>query len=77
MGVTSIPKYFSKDKVGLANGIYGVGNIGTAVSSFLAPPIAGIIGWQTTVRFYLIFIAVFALIMFYVEMEKSRRLKFL
>ncbi|MDU4336772.1 MAG: nitrate/nitrite transporter [Staphylococcus lugdunensis] len=64
VGVTSIPKYFSKDKVGLANGIYGVGNIGTAVSSFLAPPIAGIIGWQTTVRFYLIFIAVFALIMF-------------
>ena len=34
VGVTSVPKYFSKDKVGLANGIYGVGNIGTAVSSF-------------------------------------------
>ena len=34
VGVTSVPKYFSKDKVGLANGIYGMGNIGTAVSSF-------------------------------------------
>lgn len=40
VGVTSLPKYFSKDKVGLANGIYGMGNLGTAVSSFLAPPIA-------------------------------------
>ncbi|EWA81951.1 MFS transporter, partial [Staphylococcus aureus] len=64
VGVTSVPKYFPKEKVGLANGIYGMGNIGTAVSSFLAPPIAGIIGWQTTVRSYLIIIALFALIMF-------------
>ena len=61
--MTSVPKYFSKDKVGLANGIYGMGNIGTAVSSFLAPPIAGIIGWQTTVS-YLIIIAIFAILMF-------------
>lgn len=64
VGVTSVPKYFSKDKIGLANGIYGMGNIGTAVSSFLAPPIAGIIGWQTTVRSYLIIIAIFAILMF-------------
>ncbi|MBA8778975.1 NarK/NasA family nitrate transporter [Staphylococcus schleiferi subsp. coagulans] len=65
VGVTSIPKYFSKDKVGLANGIYGMGNLGTAVSSFLAPPIAGLIGWQNTVRSYLIIMAVFAVIMFF------------
>ncbi len=65
VGVTSLPKYFSKDKVGLANGIYGMGNLGTAVSSFLAPPIAGLIGWQNTVRSYLIIMAVFAVIMFF------------
>ncbi|MGO1632011.1 MAG: MFS transporter, partial [Staphylococcus equorum] len=41
VGVTSIPKYFPKERVGLANGIYGMGNIGTAISSFLAPVIAG------------------------------------
>ncbi|PAG38394.1 hypothetical protein APV67_10880 [Staphylococcus aureus] len=35
VGVTSVPKYFPKEKVGLANGIYGMGNIGTAVSSFV------------------------------------------
>ena len=27
VGVTSVPKYFSKDKVGLANGIYGMGTL--------------------------------------------------
>ena len=34
VGVTSVPKYFPRAKVGLANGIYGMGNIGTAISSF-------------------------------------------
>lgn len=75
VGVTSIPKYFPKEKVGLANGIYGMGNIGTAVSSFLAPPIAGIIGWQTTVRMYLIFIALFAILMFIFGDNKETKVK--
>ncbi len=52
-----------------------MGNIGTAVSSFLAPPIAGIIGWQTTVRSYLIIIALFALIMFIFGDTQERKIK--
>lgn len=75
VGVTSIPKYFPKDKVGLANGIYGMGNLGTAVSSFLAPPIAGAIGWQSTVRLYLIVIAVFAIVMFFLGDAKEPKVK--
>ncbi|EII2373709.1 NarK/NasA family nitrate transporter [Staphylococcus pseudintermedius] len=75
VGVTSLPKYFSKDKVGLANGIYGMGNLGTAVSSFLAPPIAGVIGWQNTVRSYLIVMAVFAIIMFFLGDDKEPKVK--
>lgn len=64
VGVTSIPKYFPKEKHGFANGIYGMGNLGTAVSSFLAPPIAGIIGWQHTVQLYLIVLLIFAVLIF-------------
>lgn len=75
VGVTSVPKYFSKDKVGLANGIYGMGNTGTAISSFLAPPIAGIVGWQTTVRSYLIIIAIFAILMFFLGDAKEPKVK--
>lgn len=75
VGVTSVPKYFSKDKVGLANGIYGMGNIGTAISSFLAPPIAGIVGWQTTVRSYLIIIAIFVILMFFLGDAKEPKVK--
>ena len=75
VGVTSVPKYFSKDKAGLANGIYGMGNIGAAISSFLAPPIAGIVGWQTTVRSYLIIIAIFAILMFFLGDAKEPKVK--
>lgn len=75
VGVTSIPKYFPKDRVGLANGIYGMGNIGTAISSFLAPPIAGITGWQSTVRGYLIVIVLFAIFMFLLGDSKEPKIK--
>lgn len=75
VGVTSLPKYFPKEKVGLANGIYGMGNLGTAVSSFLAPPLAGVIGWQSTVRLYLILMAVFAIIMFFLGDAKEPKVK--
>ncbi|MCG2564219.1 NarK/NasA family nitrate transporter [Staphylococcus epidermidis] len=75
VGVTSVPKYFSKDKVGLANGIYGVGNIGTAVSSFCAPVLAGAIGWQNTVRSYLIILSIFAILMFLLGDKNEPKVK--
>ena len=75
VGVTSVPKYFSKDKVGLANGIYGVGNIGTAVSSFCAPVLAGAIGWQYTVRSYLIILSIFAILMFFLGDKNEPKVK--
>lgn len=75
VGVTSVPKYFSKDKVGLANGIYGVGNIGTAVSSFCAPVLAGAIDWQNTVRSYLIILSIFAILMFLLGDKNEPKVK--
>ncbi|MEJ7184637.1 nitrate/nitrite transporter [Staphylococcus epidermidis] len=75
VGVTSVPKYFSKDKVGLENGIYGVGNIGTAVSSFCAPVLAGAIGWQNTVRSYLIILSIFAILMFLLGDKNEPKVK--
>ncbi|MCG1084784.1 NarK/NasA family nitrate transporter [Staphylococcus epidermidis] len=75
VGVTSVPKYFSKDKVGLANGIYGVGNIGTAVSPFCAPVLAGAIGWQNTVRSYLIILSIFAILMFLLGDKNEPKVK--
>ncbi|KEQ27623.1 nitrate/nitrite transporter [Paenibacillus tyrfis] len=62
VGVTSLPKYYPKEKHGSVNGLYGIGNLGTAVSAFGAPVIAGSIGWSATVQLYMILLAVFVLL---------------
>jgi NNP family nitrate/nitrite transporter-like MFS transporter len=64
VGVTSLPKYYPKEKHGLVNGIYGMGNIGTAVTTFLAPVLAVHYGWSRTVQFYIIVATLFAILNF-------------
>jgi len=59
VGVTSLPKYYPKERHGFINGIYGAGNLGTAVSAFAAPVVAENFGWSTTVQLYLVILAVF------------------
>ncbi|WHY71189.1 nitrate/nitrite transporter [Fictibacillus enclensis] len=58
VGVTSVPKYYPKERHGFVNGIYGAGNIGTAVSTFAAPVLASKWGWTLTVQFYLVLLAI-------------------
>ncbi|KRF04161.1 nitrate/nitrite transporter [Paenibacillus sp. Soil766] len=60
VGVTSLPKYYPKERHGFVNGIYGIGNLGTALSTFGAPVIANQIGWAKTVMLYSILLIVMA-----------------
>ncbi|ODP27909.1 putative nitrate transporter NarT [Paenibacillus nuruki] len=62
VGVTSLPKYYPKEKHGFVNGIYGIGNLGTAITTFSAPIIATQIGWSLTVKLYLILLLIFILL---------------
>lgn len=75
VGVTSLPKYFPKEKHGFVNGIYGVGNIGTAISTFGAPVLAESLGWQQTVQLYLVLISIFILLNVIFGDRKEVRLK--
>lgn len=66
IGVTSLPKYYPKEKHGFVNGVYGMGNIGTAVTSFGAPALALFFGgWQAAVQTYLVVLAFFAIMQFF------------
>lgn len=62
VGVTSLPKYYPRERHGFVNGIYGAGNLGTAISTFGAPIIATKIGWSNTIQLYLILLGVFILL---------------
>src|SRR5690554_4137030 len=59
VGVTSLPKYYPKERHGFVNGIYGIGNAGTAVTAFAAPVIATMIGWENTVLLYMVLLLIF------------------
>lgn len=72
-GVTSLPKYYPKERHGFVNGIYGAGNIGTAITTFSAPVLANAIGWRGTVRLYLILLAVFAVLTFLFGDRKEQK----
>lgn len=60
VGVTSLPKYYPKERQGFVNGVYGLGNAGTALTTFLAPVAAQAWGWQTAIRAYLVLMAAMA-----------------
>lgn len=60
VGVTSLPKYYPKERHGFVNGIYGIGNLGTAISTFGAPVVASYVGWSKTVMIYSIVLIVLA-----------------
>jgi NNP family nitrate/nitrite transporter-like MFS transporter len=73
IGVTSLPKYYPKERHGFVNGIYGAGNIGTAITSFTAPLLANTLGWQNTVRLFIIPVIIFALFNFLFGDRKEPR----
>jgi NNP family nitrate/nitrite transporter-like MFS transporter len=64
VGVTSLPKYYPKERHGFVNGIYGIGNLGTAITAFAAPVVASAIGWERTILLYTGLLGIFALINF-------------
>ncbi len=47
VGVPFVAGWYSKERQGFALGIYGMGNIGTAVAAFSAPAIVGAFGRET------------------------------
>ncbi|WP_139650823.1 nitrate/nitrite transporter [Raoultibacter phocaeensis] len=53
VGVTSLPKYYPKERHGFVNGVYGFGNMGTAITTYAAPVLAVQFGWQMAIKFYL------------------------
>ncbi|MEW9701293.1 MFS transporter [Paenibacillus sp. SI8] len=71
VGVTSLPKYYPKERHGFVNGIYGIGNLGTALSTFGAPVIANHIGWSKTVLLYSILLIVMAVLNFFAGDRKE------
>ncbi|MBM7554190.1 MFS transporter [Thalassobacillus pellis] len=75
VGVTSLPKYYGKERHGFINGIYGAGNIGTAITAFSAPVVAGVLGWSVTVQLYMVLLGVFIIANFFLGDRREVKVK--
>ena len=50
VGVTYVSKFYPKEEQGFALGIFGAGNVGSAVTKFLAPFVMVAMGWQAVAQ---------------------------
>jgi NNP family nitrate/nitrite transporter-like MFS transporter len=56
-GISFVARWYPRERQGLAFGLFGVGQIGAAVTSFGAPIILAAVGWQATAQIYAVALA--------------------
>lgn len=64
VGIAYISRWYPQDKQGTALGIFGVGNVGAAVTNFGAPFLLVAFGWAQTAQIYAVVLAATAIIFF-------------
>lgn len=52
VGIAYVSRWFPPEKQGLALGIFGAGNVGAAVTTFLAPFVLVALGWQVVAQIW-------------------------
>ena len=69
VGVAYVSKWFPPEKQGTALGIFGAGNIGSAVTKLLAPMVMVAAGWMMVAKVWAIGLAVVAVLYFLFSQE--------
>ncbi|HZF77612.1 MAG TPA: nitrate/nitrite transporter [Acetobacteraceae bacterium] len=64
VGIAYVSKWYPKEKQGTALGIFGAGNVGSAVTKFLAPVVMVSLGWQAVAQIWAAGLAVAAVLFF-------------
>jgi NNP family nitrate/nitrite transporter-like MFS transporter len=79
VGISYLSKWYSKEKQGTALGIYGMGNIGAAVTKFCAPFVMIAYGWNSVAKIWAITLFVSAILFWIFTKDepelRHRRLK--
>ena len=60
VGIAYTSQWFEKERQGTALGIFGVGNVGAAVTNFAAPFLVIAFGWEQTAQIYAVALALTA-----------------
>lgn len=71
VGTPYVARWFTKDRQGLAMGIFGAGNAGAAVNKLIAPTIIAIWGWQMVSSVYSAVMLITAIAFFFFSFSDS------
>ncbi|MCB1497028.1 MAG: MFS transporter [Bauldia sp.] len=69
VGIAYVSKWYPPEKQGTALGIFGVGNVGAAVTKFVAPFVLVAFGWQTVAVVWASALAIVAIIFWFGSKE--------
>lgn len=64
VGIAYVSKWFPAEKQGMARGVFGAGNVGSAVTKLLAPMVMVAYGWTMVAKVWAVAIAIAAVIFF-------------
>ncbi len=70
VGIAYVSRWYPKEKQGTALGIFGMGNVGAAVTKFLAPFVMVAFGWEEVARLWAVALLLMA-VAFYVLTEED------
>lgn len=65
VGVAYVSKWYPKEKQGTALGIFGMGNVGAALTSFAAPFVMVAYGWESVAQIWATALAVTAIVFWF------------
>jgi len=65
VGTPYVARWFAKERRGLAMGVFGAGNSGSAVTKFIAPGIIAAFGWQMLPKVYAVLMLVTAILFWF------------
>ncbi len=66
VGVAYVARFYPAKRQGTALGIFGVGNVGAAVTKFVAPFVMVAFGWEATAQLWALALVVMALVFWFV-----------
>ena len=75
VGISYVSKWYPKQKQGSALGIFGVGNIGAAVTTFLAPMVLVAFGWEAVAKIWASALTIIAIVFFVFTKDDPNQVK--
>jgi NNP family nitrate/nitrite transporter-like MFS transporter len=77
VGIAYVSKWYPRERQGTALGVFGVGNVGAAVTKFIAPFVLVAFGWQTVAEVWAAVLVLMAVVFWYTTEDdpetKARR----